>query len=472
MYDGWNWNSNQMPNSYATLSMKEKLAYGVGDAAANLVFQTQITFLMFFYTNVVGIAAGTAGTILLASRIIDAFNDPLVGAIADRTKTRWGHYRPWVLWSAIPMAAALVLCFTAPPFDITGKIVWAIVTYNLLMVIYAANNIPYCALSGVMTGDTRARTSLASWRFVCAMGAAFVVNVFSVDLIELFGRGDAASGYQWTMALWGAIAVILFAVTFAFTKERISPSPRQRSSLGQDISDLFHNGPWIALFLIAVLVYIQLALRSGTMLYYFEYYQQSENVFAWIDNFGVFNGVGLACTIVGVMLSEPLSGRFGKPTTFKSCLLLSSAIMAALALVPPGSFALLLTLQVVLHLAFGPTIPILWAMMADVADYAEWKTGRRSTALAFASIIFGLKLGFGVGGWLNGRLLEYFGYSAVVGVSSAATHGIVLMVSVFPALALFIAACVMVGYRLDEPFLKHIEEALRVRRNEHDSPST
>jgi glycoside/pentoside/hexuronide:cation symporter, GPH family len=461
-----------MRNTPETLSIREKLAYGVGDSAANFVFQTQITFLMYFYTNVFGIAAGTAGTILLVSRIVDAFNDPIVGALADRTNTRWGRYRPWVLWTAVPMAMALVLCFTTPALNATGKVIWAIATYNLLMVVYAANNIPYCALSGVMTGDARARTSLASWRFVCAMAAAFVVNVFTVDLVELFGRGDAALGYQLTMALWGAVAIVFFAWTFAFTRERIKPNQRQRSTLRQDISDLFHNGPWIALFTIAVLVYIQLALRSGTMLYYFNYYLKADDVFTWIDNFGVFNGVGLAFTIVGVMLSEPLAARIGRRTTFCLCLLLSSAIMASLALVPPDSFAVLLTLQVLLHLAFGPTIPILWAMMADVADYAEWKTGRRSTALAFASIIFGLKLGFGVGGWLNGKLLEYFGYSAIDAVSPSATRGIVLMISVFPASALFLCVCAMLFYRLDDQFLKDIEQTLSIRRIERDLPAT
>lgn len=461
-----------MPDTQQGLSIKEKLAYGLGDSAANLVFQTQIAFLMFFYTDVAGIAAGTAGTILLISRVVDAFNDPIIGALADRTNTRWGRYRPWVLWTALPLAVAMVLCYTSPPLGKTGKEIWAIGTYNVLMVIYAANNIPYCALSGVMTGDSRARTSLASWRFVCAMAAALVVSVCTLDLIELLGRGDTALGYQFTMGLWGALAVVFFAVTFAFTKERVSTGPRQRSSLRQDASDLFHNGPWIALFTIAVLIYIQLALRSGTMLYYFKYYVQSTEVFAWINNYGVFNGVGLICTIIGIMLSEPLTARFGKRATFGVCLLVSSAIMAGFALLPPDSFAALLTVQILLHLAFGPTIPILWAMMADVADYAEWKTGRRSTALAFASIIFGLKLGFGIGGWLNGKLLEYFGYSATAAISSSATHGIVLMVSVFPALALLAGVGVMFFYRLDDQFVKQVEQTLSALRNERDIHAT
>ena len=237
---------------------KEKLAYGLGDSAANFVVQTQITFLMFFYTDVFGISAGAAGTILLVSRVIDAFNDPIVGALADRTNSRWGRYRPWVLWTAVPMAIALVLCFTTPPLDAKGKIVWAVATYNLLMIIYAANNIPYCALSGVMTGDPNERTSLVSWRFLCAMATALVVNMFTLDLVKHFGRGDAALGYQCAMAFWGAIAVAFFFITFAFTKERVSPSPKQRSTLKQDLLDLVGNGPWIALFALAMLIHFQL----------------------------------------------------------------------------------------------------------------------------------------------------------------------------------------------------------------------
>jgi sugar (glycoside-pentoside-hexuronide) transporter len=461
-----------MANKPDTLSNKEKLAYGLGDSAANFVFQTQITFLTYFYTNVFGIAPGTAGTILLISRAVDACNDPIVGALADRTNTRWGRYRPWVVWTAIPLAAALVLCFTAPPLSDTGKVIWAIATYNLLMVIYAANNIPYCALSGVMTSDSAARTSLASWRFVCAMAAAFAVSVFTLDLVRCFGSGDAAWGYPLTMALWGVIAIGFFAATFAFTEERVAPSVQQRSNLRQDISDLLDNGPWIALFSIAILIYIQLALRSGTLLYYFEDYLRADRVFPAIDNFGVFNGVGLACTIAGVMLSTRLSARFGKRTTFRICLFMSSMIMAAMSLIPPDSFAALLALQALLNLIFGPTIPILWAMMADVADYGEWKTGRRSTALAFASIVFGLKLGFGLGGWLNGNLLEYFGYSATGAVSPSASRGIVLMVSVFPAVALFIAAGLTFMYRLDDRLVKKIEQTLNVRRQSHNLHST
>jgi sugar (glycoside-pentoside-hexuronide) transporter len=451
------------------LSNTEKLAYGLGDAAANLVFQTQLTFLMYFYTDVFGIAGRTAGRILLISRIIDAFNDPIIGALADRTTTRWGRYRPWVLGSAVPMAIALVLCYTTPPLDSRGKVIWAIATYNILMVVYAANNIPYSALAGVMTGDSHERTSLLSWRFVCAMTSALVVNVLTFDLIEILGGSDRALGFQLTMALWGALAVVFFVVTFAFTRERISPARVQRSSLRQDALDLCRNGPWLALFVLAVLISAQLSLRSGTMLYYFDNYIQLDNVFERISNFGVFSGVGLGFAILGVMLSKPLTVRFGKRATFRVCLLLSATFMASFALVPPDSFALLLVLQILLQLSFGPTIPLLWAMMADVADYAEWKTGRRSTAFAFASIIFGLKLGSGIGVWLNGELLDYFGYSAAGDVSPSATRGIVMMISVIPAAALLIGLAVLFAYRLDERMVKQIEQALSDRRDRLDT---
>jgi len=447
------------------LATKEKFAYGLGDAAANFVFQTQITFLMYFYTDVFGLAARTAGTILLVSRVIDAFNDPIVGAIADRTNTRWGRYRPWLLWTALPMAIVLVLCYTTPPLGIAGKIIWATVTYNALMILYAANNVPYCALSGVMTSDSQERTSLASWRFVCAMGTALVVNMFTLKLVEYFGRGDTAFGFQMTMALWGAIAVLFFVTAFAFTNERIQPSSKQQSSIRQDLSDLLSNGPWLALFVLALLIYIQLAMRSGAMLYYFDYYSEVKSGIEWIDAFGIFNGVGLGSVIVGVLLSKPLSERFGKRNTFRVCLLLSAVLMAAFALVPPHSMRLLLGLQMLMQLVFGPTIPILWAMMADVADYSEWRTGRRSTALAFASIVFGLKLGSGIGGWLNGQLLDYFGYLDTAVQSQTTTRGIVLMVSVLPAGFLLLGLCVLFCYSLDDRLVQQIEQTLNARRN-------
>ena len=451
-----------MASDSSTISAPEKLAYGMGDFGANLVYQTQITFLLFFYTDVFGISASAAGTILLVSRILDACNDPVLGAIADRTDSRWGKYRPWIIWTAPPLAGALVLCYTTPDLNPTGKIVWAIATYNLLMILYAANNIPYCALSGVMTDDSTQRTSMLSWRFVCAMAAALVVNVFTLELVESFGQGDTEFGYQAAMVVWGGLATICFGITFAFTRERIRPEPRQRASWRQDVSDLFRNGPWIALFAMAVLIYIQLAFRGGAMLFYFTHFLGRK------DSFGLFNGVSLAMTMVGVLLSRPLAERFGKRNTFQACLLLSAALMASFALLPHDSVETLFALQMLLQLAFGPTIPLLWTMMADVADFAEWTTGRRSTALAFASIVFGLKLGFGMGAWFSGAWLDFVGYVAAGQQTATAVQGIVVLISILPAAALLAGFVVLFSYSIDDRVANEMKAALRARREERN----
>ncbi|MGD9633927.1 MAG: MFS transporter [Pirellulales bacterium] len=452
------------------LSIREKLAYGLGDSAANFVAATQGTFLLFFYTDVFGISAQSAGAILLWSRVVDAFNDPVVGALADRTSSRWGKYRPWILFTALPLSLVLVLCYTTPNFDYTSKVVWAVVTYNLLMVAYAANNIPYCALSGVITSDSDERTNLASWRFLCAMLATLVVTTCTMDLVAKLGRGDAAVGFQATAALWGIVAFVCLVATFFWTKERVTANPCHQSNVKQDVIDLVRNRPWVALFMLATLITTHHALRGGTTLYYFQHFQKSPAVFEQLSNFGLFNAVGLLVVMIGVVLSTPLSRRFGKRNVFQVCLLISAALMASFALVPRDSLAALFALQIALQLAFGPTIPLLWSMMADVADYGEWKTGRRSTALAFASIVFGLKLGGGIGGWLGGELLHLAGYRAHVAPSPEVLQTISRLISIYPALALFAGCAVLLFYGIDRPTELEMERSLEERRLLEASP--
>jgi GPH family glycoside/pentoside/hexuronide:cation symporter len=441
----------------ATLTRKEKLAYGLGDFGANLVFQSQLAFLFYFYTDIFGIPVATAGTILLISRIVDALSDPVIGAIADRTESRWGKYRPWILWTAVPLAAASVLCFTTPPLSPPGKVVWAIATTNVLMVIYAANNIPYCALSAVMTDDATQRTNLQSWRFVCMICATFVVSSLTVNLADWFGD-NSARGYQAAMVVWGVIAAHCFLITFAFTRERVRGRSKRNTSLRQDLFGLFRSVPWVALFAIAVLIHIQLQLRSGAMLYYFARFLDRKDLFGW------FNGVGLAAAMIGVMLANPLAKWIGKRNAFQLCLLLSSTLVASFVLLPRDSLWALFSLQVLFQLAFGPTIPLLWTMMADVADYSEWKTGRQSTALAFASIVFGMKLGLGIANWLTGEWLEFVGYSPSDGQSTAAIRGIVMLVSVFPAAALMMGCIVLFLYPINERLERQMRDRLSVRR--------
>ena len=442
------------------LSIKEKIGYGLGDCAANFVFQTQLIFLMNFYTDVFGIAAKTAGIMFLVSRLWDAVNDPIMGALADRTNTRWGRFRPWVLATAVPFAVLFVLAYTTPNLGTTGKIIWAYITYNALMMIYTANNVPYSALTGVLTGDSDERTSLVSWRFILAMTAAFLVQTFTLDLVKFFGGDDAAKGYPITMGMWGAIAVVFFVITFFTTKERVQPNPHQRTSLKRDLLDLVENRTWVALAALTVFVFVYLAMRGSVTLYYFRYYLHRVDLFGW------FNGAGMIATMIGILFSKPLAVRFGKRDTFRVSLLLTAVCTALFMFLPADAITLVFGLQILLQFIYGITIPLLWAMMADVADLSEWKTGRRATAMTFAATVFALKLGLSIGGALTGWLLERYGYLPNVEQTDRALDGIRLMMSLFPAIAFVIGVGALTFYAIDRPLELQIEHDLSERRKE------
>ena len=264
----------------AKISVTEKIGYGLGDAAANFIFQTMLVFQLAFYTDTFGITAAAAGTLFLVVRVWDAIFDPMMGVIADRTNTKWGKFRPWVLWTAVPFGIMGYLTFTTPPFGPEGKLIYAYVTYIVLMMVYSANNLPYSALSGVITGDLAERTSLSSYRFVCAMSAAFVIQGLALPMVNYFGQGDSAKGYQITMGIFSALAIVFFIITFATTRERVQPDPTQRSSIKQDFADPARNGPWLAMFVLTIVLFITLAMRGGVMLYYFKYYVAREDLFS------------------------------------------------------------------------------------------------------------------------------------------------------------------------------------------------
>ena len=443
------------------LKIREKLGYSLGDCASNFVFQTQLVFLMSFYTDVFGITASTVGTILLFSRIWDGFNDPVMGALADRTNTRWGMYRPWLIWTAVPLALCFVLAYTTPNVGSTLKVIWAFVTYNMLMMAYTANNIPYSALTGVITGDNAERASLVSWRFILAMTAGMIVQTFTLDLVAVFGKGDDALGYQLTMALWATIGVVFYVIAFATTKERIKPDPRQKTSVASDIRDLVGNKPWMSLSLATALVFLYLSMRGGMGIYYFRYiviHDNAEGLFGW------FNGVGALTTLVGISLSKMLSLRFGKRDTYIMGLVICAFFTACFYFVPPENVTLIFVLQGVLQFFYGITIPLTWAMIADVADFSEWKSGRRATAMVFATTVFALKVGLSLGSAISGWLLDYYGYIPNEVQSAETTRGILLMMSLFPAAAFVLACGALMTYGIDRPMEKTIESDLTTRR--------
>jgi sugar (glycoside-pentoside-hexuronide) transporter len=440
------------------LSVVEKLGYGVGDMAANFIFQTMVMFQLVFYTDTFGIAAAAAGTLLVVVRVFDAVFDPFMGAIADRTETRWGKFRPWVLWTAVPFGIMGYLTFVTPDLSPSGKLAYAYVTYILLMAVYSANNLPYSALSGVITGDLGERTSLSSYRFVCAMIAQLIIQGLALPMVHYFGQGSSARGYQYTIGIFSALAVVLFFITFATTRERIRPAPDQTASTRQHFADLARNGPWLAMFVLTFVLFITLAMRGSVVLYYFKYYVGREGLFS------AFNVLGTAATIVGVLFSRPLAMRYGKRNVFIGGLAGTVVFTLAFLPLPPQAVAVMFAAEMLRQLVYGFTIPLLWAMMADVADYSEWKNHRRATAIVFSAIVFALKAGLGFGGAITGYVLAFYGYAPNVEQTATALDGIRYTMSVFPAITFALCAVCLFFYSIDKEGEIRITSELAERR--------
>ena len=479
------------------LSVVEKVGYSLGDLAANLIFQTLLTFLAFFYTDVYGISAGKAAMIMATGGIFGAFFTPVMGIIADRTNTRWGKFRPWLLWTSIPFGAVALLAFSTPDFDENGKVIYAFVTYILLLVIYAANNLPYSALSGVLTGSMADRNSLSSYRFVAVMVAQFVIQVLLLPLVLILGDGDKAVGFHNTMLLFSIVGTVFFLIAFATTKERILPVVAARNSVAQDISDLFKNVPWIIMLVVTILVFITLALKGGMYIFYFENYLNEVKLAEFLQNIGfngfiaglnhvltsvglsefqwpkdaptsafsLFNACGIIMMIIGIGFSKNLADKFGKRNVFGVALFVSTLFVLAFKFFSAENIGIVFVSQLLHGFFYGLTIPLLWAMIADVADYSEWKNNRRATAMVFSAMILGLKLGLTIGGSLVAGLLAHYGYEASLAQQNPETiEGIKTGVSVFASLPFFIAVGCMFFFSINKKLETQIEADLNERR--------
>jgi len=440
------------------LSVKEKVGYALGDTAANLIFQTMVMFQLVFYTDTFGISAITAGTILVVVRVFDAVFDPIMGVIADRTNSRWGKFRPWIIWTAIPFGVMGFLTFVTPDLSLTGKIVYAYTTYILLMMIYSANNLPYSALSGVMTGDLGERTSLSQYRFVFAMIAQLIVQGLALPMVNYFGQGNSAQGYQITIGIFSALAVLFFFITFSTTKERIKPDPEQKASVKEHFADLTKNGPWLAMFFLTLILFITLAMRGSVVLYYFRYYVGQE------DLFSLFNVLGTISTIIGIFFSKKLAMFFGKRDVFIGGLLGTTIFTALFVVLPPDAINLMFIIEILRQFAYGFTIPLLWAMMADVADFSEWKNKRRATGIIFSAIVFALKAGLGFGGAITGYMLSLYGYVPNAAQNADALMGIKYTMSIFPAITFGICVVILFFYRINKKLEIQITDELAERR--------
>ncbi len=449
-------------NKSHRLSIREKSAYAVGDTASNLFFQSFMFYLMFFYTDVFGISAAAAGTMLAVTRLWDTFNDPIMGIIADRTKTQWGKFRPYLLWGAVPFGIAGVAVFTTPDFTPQGKLIYAYITYTIMMMAYTFVNIPYSALMGVISPNSIERTSVSSYRFVGAFAGGLIIQFFTTPLVKTLGQGSAAEGYQWTMAIYAVAAMIMFYLTFKGTKERVIPKQAKRTPLKDDIKDLMTNRPWLVLFFVGIFTLSYVSIRNGSILYYFKYYAQRDDLANWF----MISGTG--ANLLGVFATHWLSKRFGKSRLYILLMLSSGLLLVAFYFIPPENLGLLFSINIISALLAGPTAPLVWAMYADCADYSEWKNGRRATGLIFSAATLAQKAGWTVGGALVGWILAIYGYQANTEQSADSISGIRLMMSIYPAIGALLAAICFSFYPLKESMLLSIASELEER--EKDSP--
>ena len=448
-----------MAKSGVKLSVKEKIGYGLGDTASHFVWDMVGFWILIFYTDTFGISAAAAGTIMLIARFWDMFSDPLMGIIADRTNTRWGKFRPYLLWMALPYSVLAVLTFTTPDLGTTGKVIYAGITYFLLMTVFTAINLPYSSLGAVMTSDSYERAGLNSYRFIFAFAGQFIVTGTALYLANYFGKGNMAQGYQYTLILFSVISFILFMISFTTTRERVAPPPTQQHNLKEDVKNLFRNRPWVILFFVGIISFVMFAMQNLSIAYYFKYYIGVE------ENVQLFNIIGTIALILGIPLSKPLAKQFGKRNVYMASSLISGTFFILLYVPGNDNLHAVYILNVLAKFSYAPAVPLLWTMLADTADYSEWKNNRRATGLVFSAATFAQKAGWGIGGALAGWLLALYQFVPNIQQTATSLDGIKMMISVFPGLLYMSCAVLLYFYAIDQKTCVEMQNDLESRRS-------
>lgn len=448
------------------LRLREKLGYGLGDTASNFFFHTFNIFLLSYYVDVFGLAAAAVGTMFLVTKLVDAFTDVGMGMVADRTRSRWGRFRPYILFTALPFGAIGYAMFAGPDLSADGKLVYAYVTYSAMMVAYTVINIPYSSLMGVMSSSSDERTTLSTYRFVCAFGAQLLISGFVIPLKSYLGAGDEVRGYQLTMAIFAIASSALWLVTFATTRERVEPPAGQATDLKGDLAVLVKNRPWLVMVAAALFTLMNVAARGGATLFFMKYYvEDPDAVVFWIfDRTSTFFLSGTAAMVAGVSATKLFTQRFDKRVLMIALTLLNALGLAAFFFIPPDRFGLLLTLNFAATFIVGPTPALVWAMYADIADYGEYTFGRRTTGLVFSGAMFAQKTGLAIGAGVAGWVLDLYGFVPNAVQSEDAVLGIRLLFSVFPAILTALAAFVIFFYPLRDRDVERIGAELAAQR--------
>ena len=455
------------------IKLQEKIGYGLGDMASSMFWKLFGSYLMIFYIDVFGMPAAVVGTMFLVTRIWDSAFDPIVGVIADRTQSRWGKFRPYLLYLAIPFALIGILTFMTPDLSDTGKIVYAYITYSLMMMVYSAINVPYASLLGVISPESKDRNTLSTYRMTFAYIGSFIALLLFMPMVNFF-RKDHSEQYGWMMSVVviAVLCALLFYGCFAWTKERVKPIREQQNSLKTDLSDLLHNRPWWILLGTGIAALVFNSIRDGATVYYFKYYIVEEE-HASISLFGIsfvlsglYLAVGQAANILGVILAAPLSNSIGKKKTYMGAMLIATVLSVIFYWLDKEELVLIFTFQVLISICAGSIFPLLWSMYADCADYSELQTGHRATGLIFSSSSMSQKFGWAIGSAATGWLLAFFGFEANTIQSAETIHGIKMFLSWLPAVGTVLSILFISLYPLSEERMCEITNQLNAKRKE------
>lgn len=457
------------------IKLTEKIGYGFGDMASSMFWKLFGAYLMIFYTDVFGLPAAVVGTMFLITRIWDSAFDPIVGVVADRTHSRWGKFRPYLLWLAVPFGIIGVLTFVTPDWSPIGKLVYAYVTYSLMMMIYSAINVPYASLLGVMSPNPKERNTLSTYRMTFAYIGSFIALLLFMPLVNFFSGnskdlGDQQTGWTMAVVVIAILCIILFFGCFAWTKERVKPIKEAQNPLKEDLKDLFKNKPWWILLGAGVAALVFNSIRDGATVYYFKYFVVEED-YATVSFFGMsfvlsglYLALGQAANIIGVIAAAPVSNRIGKRNTYMWAMIIATVLSVIFYWFDKEDLIWMFVFQALISICAGSIFPLLWSMYADCADYSELKTGNRATGLIFSSSSMSQKFGWAIGTVITGWLLGFFGFQANAVQSEEAISGIKMFLSFLPAVGTILSVVFISMYPLTEKKMKDITTELECKR--------
>ncbi|MFP2516270.1 glycoside-pentoside-hexuronide (GPH):cation symporter [Buttiauxella agrestis] len=445
------------------LSIKEKIGYGMGDAGCNIIFGAIMLFVNYFYTDIFGLAPALVGVMLLSIRVIDAITDPIMGAIADRTQTRWGRFRPWILWMAAPFAFFSYLMFTTPDWVYSSKVIYAFVTYFLLSLTYTAINIPYCSLGSVITNDPKERVACQSYRFVMVGIATLILSLSLLPMVDWFGGGDKAKGYQMAMGVLAVLGMCMFLFCFSTVRERVRPAVPSNDDLKADLKDVWKNDQWVRILLLTLCNVCPGFIRMAATMYYVTWVMGQSTSFATL-----FISLGVVGMMGGSMLAKVLTDRICKLKVFFWTNIVLAIFSSGFYFLDPHATTLIVVMYFLLNILHQIPSPLHWSLMADVDDYGEWKTGKRITGISFSGNLFFLKLGLAIAGAMVGFLLSWYGYDAGAKQQSPESiNGIVMLFTIIPGVGYLITAGVVRLLKVDREMMQRIQADLEKRRTNY-----